>query len=779
MTLRTIAARSLLATLLWACPSLAQIDSARARRHWSFQPLSAPAPPEVRQPRWVHTPVDRFVLAQLEAKMLRPAPEADRRTLLRRVTFDLTGLPPTPAEVEAFLKDTSPEAWRRVVTRLLDSPHYGERWGRHWLDLVRYAETDGHEFDVDKPNVHRYRDYVVRAFNDDLPYNRFVLEHLAGDQLDPRPVETVNQPPLATAFYWLGEVINTPVDSVQSMADRVDNQIDVIGKTFLGLTVACARCHDHKFDPIPTADYYSLAGFLHSSRLRQAVVDAPGHEQAIASLAQRLGRRPGPSRPLAHTFPPDFTVYEDFTSPAAGRWKFTGTAFEIRDGVLTSGGITAGLRGAAISKMFEIPQRYIHMRVAGKAEIKLVVDEYQNKTWAFTSGDQYLWRTIDARMVKHRNAYFQVTDLLGDGHIEVDAIVFSDQAKPPAIEASPALFPSLGITPAMPESVFALTATDGEPVNTKIHLRGNHKTLGSEVPRQFLSVLAGSAQQPVTEGSGRLELARRLTDPENPLLARVMVNRIWKHHFGHGLVRTPDNFGLTGDRPTHPALLDWLARRFIDSGWSVKSLHRLILDSAAYRMSSTASPAALAADPDNKLLHRGPIRRLEAEAIRDNLLAVAGVLDRTVYGPPVPVYVSPFMDGDARGKPKPGPLDGANRRSIYINVRRNYLPDSLTVFDFPQPISTIGNRNVSAVPSQSLFLMNNEFVSQQAGRWAARIASLPGGTAIQVNRMYLEAFAREPRPAELAEAKAFLASGATLQDYAHVLMCSTEFHFIR
>jgi hypothetical protein len=707
------------------------IDFARGRKHWAFQPLR-----EINAKG-----IDAFLLEKLKAKGLRYAQPADRRTLLRRVTFDLTGLPPTPDEVDAFLSDRLPGAYRKVVDRLLASPQYGERWARHWLDLVRYAETDGHEFDVDKPNTWRYRDWVIRALNSDLPYDRFVRYQIAGDRIGGA------DPSIASAFWWLGEVINTPVDTFQALADRVDNSIDVFGKAFLGLTVACARCHDHKFDPIPASDYYALAGFVQSSRPRQVCLSQAGQAPALKGVGHE--------------------------------WISTGPAFGPGpvEGILHSGRYSNKLQGILISRQFVIKERYVHVRLAGKGNVRLYADEYTNGGRVVSGGDIFAWKTIDARMGQGNIAYLSLEDLDPDSYIAVDRIVFSDDKNPPPNDGPDR--PPDPESPGMdaPAAEFALSAVDDVPKDVRVHLRGSHTNLGDAAPRRFLTVLSGETQPPVTQGSGRLELARRVLEDARPLLARVMVNRIWKHHFGAGLVETVDNFGLTGDRPTHPELLDWLAGEFIRSGWSIKHLHRTMLLSAAYRMSSRPGPTADAADPRNQLLHRMPVRRLEAEAIRDNMLAVAGVLDRTMHGPPVTPFVSPYMDGDPRGKPKSGPLDGSNRRSLYINVRRNYLSDMFLTFDYPQPTSTIGKRGQSTVASQALYLMNNEFAALQAGRWASGVMQV-SDLRERVTRMYEQAFSRKPEPSELDAALDFLKRN-TLADYAHVLLNTTEFIYIR
>ncbi len=705
--------------------------------------------PAVRDTAWGASPIDRFLLHKLEAKGLKPAPAADRATLLRRITFDVIGLPPTPAELDAFLADRSPQAYERVVDRLLASPHYGERWARHWLDLVRFAETDGHEFDNDKPDMWRYRDYVVRAFNEDLAYPQFVREHIAGDLL-PQPRRSRDgsflESPLATAFYWLGENKNSPVDSVESIAERVDSQIDVFGKAFLGLTVACARCHDHKFDPIATADYYSLAGYFHSVRRGQKAVEgqAPRNESGVQ--------------------------FGGLT------WTVAGPAFALHQGRLTSGNVSPVRQGVTYSNIFPLTKRYVHLRVAGSAKIRLVVDEFPLNP--FTSGTpDFKWFTYDTLMYAQHPAYVSLVDQDPTGHITLAEVILTDEAKPPVREKETDL--AAGNTAeTCPEPMLTLVPVDDVVADTRVHVRGSHKNLGDTTPRRFLPVIAGLDQPAISQGSGRLELAQRLTDDANPFLARVMVNRLWQHHFGRGIVNTPDNFGLTGEPPTHPELLDWLANEFRASGWSIKHMHRLMLLTNAYRMSSAGNPAAQDVDPANKLLHRFPVQRLDAESIRDGLLAVSGSLDRKMAGPSVPVYVSPFMDGDPRGKPKSGPIDGQNRRSLYVNVRRNYLADSLTIFDYPQPISTLGKRNVSVVPAQALFLMNNEFVRQQASRWAQRIGAVSPLRPVQVKQMYREAFSRPPTAAELSAAQSFLRT-QPLENYAHALMQTAEFLFIR
>ena len=740
-------------------PAKKGINLAEGRKFWSLQPLQK-LPPD--------SSIDRFLRARLAEKHLEPAAPADKRTLIRRVTFDLTGLPPTPQEVEDFLADQSTEAFSKVVERLLASPHYGERWGRHWLDLVRYAETNGHEFDNDKIDAWRYRDYVIRAFNQDVPYNQFVKEHIAGDLLPEKRLSldrTFWESPLGTSFYWFGEVLNSATDSVKSRADEVDNQIDVMSKTFLGLTVACARCHDHKFDPIPTADYYSLAGILHSTALHETVIDAPEREQQIAAMRSGSAPREGD------------IVFKDFQKSGYDGWRVTGQAFGEgpTQGVASSFGGSDRLMGSLTSKSFRMPKLFVHVKLAGsKSNAKLsersplrftvVANGFKSKRLFPEGSDTPRWHTMRMVLEIGRNCYFEIVDRSAEGHIAVSQIVFSDSEKPPDDGQ------------AIPESIFATVAADEDPHDVRIHIRGNHQNLGEPAPRGFLKVIAGEKQPPIRDGSGRLEIAEKIASADNPLTARVMVNRIWKYHFGYGLVRSTDNFGRTGDTPTHPELLDYLAQRFMESGWSVKAMHRLILLSRAYQMSSRADPAGAKVDPENKLLQHFPVRRLEAEAIRDAILSVAGTLNQQMFGPSVTPYISKFQDG--RGKPESGPLDGGGRRSIYIQVRRNFLTPMFLAFDYPLPISTIGRRSISTVPSQALILMNDEFTELESREWAKRLAAEQSDPRGRVTRMYEEAFARPPEDWELTEALAFAGSGAWA-DLAHVLMNSAEFIYVR
>ena len=843
----------------------------RKAKHWVWKPISRPAVPAVKNRAWVKNPIDAFILSGLEAHNLAPAPAADRRTLIRRATFDLIGLPPTTAEVDAFLKDTAPGAYERVVDRLLASPHYGERWARHWLDLVRYAETYGHEGDYDKPGAFQYRDYVIRAMNADVPYNQFVQEHVAGDLL-PKPrrnaEQSFNESILGTGFWWLGEGTHSPVDLLQDEADRLDNQIDVFGKAFLGLTMGCARCHDHKFDAISTRDYYAIAGFLRSSRYQLTPLESPEHMQAtinsldhLANDREALLRRelPPAAAHAAPTLPPGATLFEDFSQKSYAGWTVTGQAFgsgprqgairavptpaafrveQLTDsGVADSGFVSDHLHGVLRSRTFTITKKHILYHVAGSGtEIRLIVSGlqliqdpiYGGLRISLNGSDALHWVSQDVSKWIGFRAYVELADN-GPGHLLADRILFSDGDPPSDTGARLASFEEsraisaeaiadlrtmdahrAELEKSLSDPPRAIAMADGTGENDRVHIRGSYKSLGAEVPRRFLEALGSPAQAQSTDGSGRLALAKAMVAPtQTPLVPRVIVNRLWLHHFGEGIVRTPDDFGVMGQRPTHPELLDWLADNFISDGrsasnsavtagtasapkqnpyacnWSLKKLHRLMVLSNTYRMASKIEPKAEQLDPTNRYVHRMPVRRLEAEAIRDAVLAVSGRLDATLYGPSVMPYLSPYMEG--RGRPgTSGPLDGAGRRSVYINIRRNFIPLFLLAFDYPPPFTCIGRRSTSNVPAQALAMMNNPFILEQSEVWAKRItADKQSTTEERIRQMYLAAFSRPPDSAELAQASTFLSQQpggpGTLEswtDLCHVLFNVKEFLFL-
>ena len=844
---------------------------------WSFRPLADPEVPEVADASWPRGPIDRFMLARLESEGLAPAPETDRRTLVRRLTFDLIGLPPTPEEIDTFLDDKRPDAYERLVDRLLASPRFGERWGRHWLDLVRYAETAGHEFDYDLPDAWRYRDYVVRALNADLPYDRFVVEHLAGDLLpEPRrdPATGLDESMTATGFYALGEGVHSPVDVREDEVRRIDNQIDVLSKAFLGLTVACARCHDHKFDAIRQRDYYALAGFLKSSRHQHAfldppaVFDRPAAEIAalkaeIASSLSDPNESPVSGGTGSASVPPrsdtdsasatriamigdpiesprvedetdSIELFADFAGSFEG-WTATGPAFgagpsrpgdyriegdsaiPVEPGQAHSGLISDRLAGVLRSPSFDVRRPFLHILASGKGgRITVVVDGFTKVRAPIYGGLTFEvnkpgWYTIPLGPWLGHRAFIEAADgatvdytkpvadyISEGGWLALAEVRFSDAPTPPSndmptAEPIPLVegpLPSLlaryrAVEDAIPPPTLAPAFLDGAGEDEFLLPRGDHTRPADLVARRYLEAFDGPDSDSLA-GSGRLELARRMLDPiSSPLPARVAVNRLWLHHFGRGIVATPDDFGHMGEPPSHPELLDYLASRLIESGWSLKSIHREIVTSRAYRMSSRLdldSPAETA-DPANRLVHRANIRRLEAEAIRDAILAASGRLVGRIGGPSVAPHLTEHMKG--RGRPaESGPLDGDGRRSLDINVRRNFLTPLLLAFDYPPPASTVGRRNASNVPAQALTLLDDPFVLAQAQLWGGRLADDPAPPANRVDQMFVRALGRPPSDAERSRMLEFLgdpahaSDPAAWEDLAHVLFNVKEFLFI-
>jgi mono/diheme cytochrome c family protein len=787
------------------------------KKHWSFRPVSRPALPVVQRAEWSCNPVDRFVLAKLEAKGLTPSPEADRRTLIRRVTFDLTGLPPAPEEVEAFVGDARPDAYERLVERLLASPAYGERWGRHWLDVARYADTKGYVFTAERrfPYAYTYRDHVIASFNEDRPYDRFIVEQLAADQL---PLGNDRRPLAAMGYLTLGRRF------LNNVHDIIDDRIDVVARGLLGLTVSCARCHDHKYDPIPTRDYYSLYGVFASSvepaelpllvqpdatagptpfqkelKVRQEKVDRflrESHALVLPRLRARAGAYLLAARTLEGRRGERRQGSDDLNRALLRRWRqYLGAARRKHHAVLAPYLAFVALPQADYpAKAADLAGRIAANAEAGKPINPLVAKAFAGKTpgsladvvkvyeelleQAETAWQQAL-RDAAARK---QPAPARLADealegirqvLYGPGAPTVVAVAevgpFLDRAMRDRLtRLRKAVEQWQATAPDAPPRAMVLVDMP-TPVEPRVLVRGNPANPGVEVPRQFLEVLSESPRKPFAKGSGRLELARLIASKDNPLTARVMVNRVWMHHFGEGLVRTPGDFGLRGEPPSHPELLDWLADEFVRSGWSVKGLHRLMVLSATYRQASEETGKGVMVDPENTLLWRMNRRRLEFEPLRDALLAVAGRLERRMGGQPVPIAQAPF----------------APRRSVYGFIDRQNLPGLFRTFDLASPDSSTARRHSTTVPQQALFLMNGPFAIAQAKALAAR-ADVVGQKSdeARVDRLYRLAYGRAADADEVALGLAFVrgtpASGGLTawEQLAQVVLLANEFAFV-
>lgn len=917
----------------------------KANLPWLWSKPVKPGVPNVKNTDWVRSEIDSFLLAELEKKDIKPAPDADELAWLRRATVILTGLPPTIAEIESFQNDQSAGRRSAVIDRLLASPAFGERQARHWMDLVRYAESRGHEGDYTIANAWRYRDYLIQAFNDDVPYDQFVREHLAGDLLEHPRYEAktgANLSLLGTGWAFLGEEVHSPVDIRQDETDRLDNKIDVLGKTFLGLTIACARCHDHKFDAISQKDYYALAGFFQGSTYRQAPfatikadaeigtqldtirtrkageiavlvasLKAPSAEelkskaeagekaadkQAFDELVKTA--RSQPRHVLAR-----WAELQSVKSPAdrkklAERWlsdkpetpksEIRQTILDFADGsadwsvdgrAFGSGPVAAGTilppvtadtarihvlkeRAAVVDRHFATPRKddqtegeagnlggwlrgsgtgrthkftvqtgHIQYRLKGKLRIFACVASHymlagplhgvlsreieikgDEPGWVHQNLTEYVGQRVVIEVTPSPNAEGELLEIvetaspatpsassvLSESDHDLAQIIAAnphdatlwkwlaarlDEAIKSFAENRPikteqaAWMAILGQNPDLvkglelklkpilkqwfeeeatlasriaPKSPLAPALVDLNPIDEHVLLRGSWRRPGTLAPRSLPDAFESDLSLS-RSGSGRLELAQRLTQTDQPLLARVWVNRLWQQVFGRGIVPTPDNFGILGQRPTHPELLDWLSSSFTGTdNWSTKAALKRMLLSRAFAMSSRASDsAAELADPENQLLHRANLNRVEAEVIRDSILAVSDRLDRKLYGPGIPVHLTEFIVG--RGRPgESGPLDGAGRRSIYTTVRRNFLPTFLLAFDLPTPFTTVGRRNITNVPAQALALANDPFVIEQARFWADReLREYPDSTDQErMGRMFLSALARRPKPNE-------------------------------
>jgi hypothetical protein len=638
----------------------------KAQPWWAYQPVTRPAPPAPASTGWVRSPIDAFILAKLESHGLKPSPPANRATLVRRLTYDLTGLPPAPGEVEAFIADDSPDALERLVDRLLASPRHGEKWGRHWLDLVRYAETNGYERDGRKPFVWRFRDYVIRAFNEDKPYDQFIREQLAGDELEPLTADGI----IATGFLRLGLWDDEAADKEQAFFDEMDDLVATTGQAFLATTLNCARCHEHKVDPFPQEDYYRVLAFFRDiprygpdqnvlTDITDLVgeTDAEGARESNVELTALLERQAELRRELE-------------AIEAAGIVKLS--AEEQR---LTEGLEREKVLAAKLGQQLSPEQRRRRQELRGEL------------------------RKLQRGAREHRLLALSVNNC----------------------------------APTPPE--------------THVLMRGSAHAPGEKVQPAFPQALASFEPHLPAPPAGARSAGRRrvladwLASPENPLTARVLANRLWQHHFGRGIVRTPNDFGRLGDLPTHPELLDWLAAELVARDWSLKALHRTIVTSSAYRQSSADDPEGLARDPTNDLFWRFDLRRLTAEEIRDSILASSGSLNLAMGGPsiftevPAAVLQTSSQPGSAWGQSPPAERD---RRSVYVHIKRSLIEPVLNAFDLADPDTSCAARFTTTVPTQALSSLNGDFFQREAKRFAARLRREAGGERAEQVRLALE-----------------------------------------
>jgi len=880
------------------------IDQGAAwKAYWAFESPQLPSDKQFSAQTTPSEKIDYLLNENLATKGLIPAQEAEKAILIRRLYYIILGLPPSPEEVQTFLADERSNAYELLVNRLLASPHFGERWARHWMDLVRYAEFKGHEFDYPILGAWQYRDYLIRAFNADVPYDQFITEHLAGDLLEnPRlhQEKETNESIHGTAFYTFGEGKHSPVSIRQEEADYIDNVIDVSTKTFQSLTVACARCHDHKFDPIPTTDYYALYGIMESMRyslipsnqsmvssktvdsiellkkdLKLLLKDAIQNVNTEELLTQNSNSTAPRAKTISYKPPQEFEILADFRNGSLNNWYSSGLAFQnqnalgeviinleetnsnisISKGKVSSRILGTGIQGALRSPTFIIEKDKLLVRAAGDTSIiRIIVDNFQliqNPIYGGLqkkiSESEMTDHIFDLSMLKGHKAYIELLpgctiakdwkshyfSFPKHAWIEAEYVLAfnGEEVKFPESEnfpthsleqayenwlkekASPSEVVLLNealensnikpdqnqinqihtkiqtLSSQLYDSTFFQGVAAGDRIESPVFIRGNIDQLSEEkVPHRYLSILSASDSIFSQTQNGRLALAKVIASPENPLTSRVMVNRIWHHLFGRGIVETVDNFGLQGSPPSHPGLLDYLAIQFVEDGWSIKKMIKHILLSNAFKRASLASPTAQEIDPQNLYLSHFNVRRLEAEIIRDGVLAVSGRLDTTHQGAPFEVYFTSFMKG--RGRPSQlGELDGHGRRSVYQRIRRNFLPSFMLTFDMPAPFSTFGRRNISNVPAQSLTLMNDPFIHQQAEFWAKRLLQETQSFEERITQIYWEAFARTPKEFELEEARSFFTSSSNesnqeeilreWQDYCHTIFMMKEFIYLK
>ena len=711
-------------------------DFNEAKKFWSFQPLKSVAVPAVKNQAWVKSPIDNFILAQLEEKRIAPVTDADQRTLIRRAAFDLTGLPPTPREVDEFLNDRAPDAFAKVVDRLLASPAYGERWGRHWLDLVRYADTAGCASDFPVPSAYKYRNYVIQAFNEDKPYNQFIREQLAGDLLpiksiDEKAAEAERQEKIVATGYIATSRRFGSRDTDDNL--MIDDTLDNLGKAFLGLSISCARCHDHKFDPLPTRDYYALYGIFKSTQYAFPGTEIYAHPHSLTPLVKAAAAEP-------------LTKYQD----EVRKLELKREALQVERGYVkgrqNQQQAAPALLAQAAGKGFETDQvgRVIDPHKLGE-------EDHDDRNRVVGKASQRTIVEIEAELEKVRLRLFEL-------------------AAPPLVER-------------------AYAVSESVAGDSRIQRKGDNKNLGDLAPRGFLQILGGARLPEKHQGSGRRELAEWIAAAKNPLTARVIVNRIWLHHFGKGLVQTPNDFGVRGLAPTHPALLDYLAAQFIADGWSFKKMHRRMMLSHVYQIATSGTQSA--EDATNNLLSSFNRRRLSAEEIRDAMLAVSGTLEPNVNGP------HPFPPEKDWRYSVHNPFVAAyehNGRGIYLMQQRIRPHPQLAIFDGADTNAATGERMLSTTPLQALFMMNDPFVHKQADAFAVRVGLAFSDDAQRIDYAYRLAFGRKPTAAEVEKGLRYLRdirpdlasvkveeevqTRAALASYLRVLLSSSEFIFV-
>lgn len=777
--------------------------------HWAFQAVHKPNVPEVETPDWVRTPVDAFVLARLESEGLAPAPEADRRTLLRRVSYALTGLPPSPEEVARFEADVDPLAYERLVEQLLNSPHFGEHWARHWLDAARYSDTKGYVYAREErfwPHAWAYRDWVVRAFNEDLPYNEFLLLQLAADQV-PNAAEDDRA---AMGFLTIGRRF------LGVKHDVLDDRIDVVTRGTMGLTVSCARCHNHKYDPIPTADYYSFYGVFDNcvERLVPTREPRPGEEAFWKELTVRqdaLSNKMAESRKTASDRVRGRLA--DYLTAQTELGKYPAEGF---DQIFAAGDLLPGFVRRWERYLWDAERTQDPVFVAWHAFYTLEKPRFAEQAEEVTRALKALPNDKINPLVREKFAtppadfgeviqrYAELLSAIDQQWQAAVTKATEAEADPPTMLAEPAaeqlrhVLYGPGAPCEVPDEPIMRTETLFDSATTtelwrlqaeverwiiqheqsipfaviledrsafeepRIFRRGNPLQKGPVVARQFLEVLAGADRKPFAEGSGRLEMAEAIIDPENPLTSRVMVNRVWTHLIGQGLVDTPSDFGLRAERPSHPELLDWMAATFVEEGWSVKKLMRSILLSSTFRQSSTSGfdgGRGQQVDPNNRLLWRMNPHRLSFEEFRDSMLAASGELQVGIGGRPKSLFDSPFPA----------------RRTLYGLVDRQFLPGTLRVFDFANPDLHIPKRNETTVPQQALFFLNHPFALEQSRRLADRVSESPSDEEA-VRRMFQEVLQRDPSPREIEESRALVAR-ASAEEAAPVSRTSQDWEY--